>query len=78
MTQVSSERIYKAYKAAKKLAERNDEGRINLREVKVAIAEKFDISLKELSIIIELERGQAISLNEHHKKSAKLPTKRKN
>jgi hypothetical protein len=71
MNHVPSERVYKAFVAAKKRAPRDDEGRINIREVKLEIAEKFNISLQELSITIELERGQAITRNEDRKTKAK-------
>lgn len=62
-----SDRVYKAFVAAKKRAIPNENGRINLREVKLEIAEKFNISLQELSITIELERGQAITRDEDRK-----------
>ena len=71
MEHAPSERIYKAFVAAKKRAPRDEEGRINIREIKLAIAEKFNISLQELSITIELERGQAITRNEDRKTKAK-------
>lgn len=62
----------------KKSAARDDDGRINIRGIKEEIAEKFDISLQELNIIIESGRGQSATKNDNRKKTSQLPSKRKN